>query len=69
MDFSREHFVNDEAFSDFEHGINVFWVELLRLNSTVFILERIGEFPFSLFSETHKVSFFNTVVTNFLERI
>jgi hypothetical protein len=65
MNISREHFVSDNAHTEFQRGIDVFYDELFRFNTTTYILERIFEFPFDLFADIGEVSFFNMIVFNF----
>jgi hypothetical protein len=66
MNFTEEHFVSEEAFAEFEHGKKWFYSELVRLNTTIYILVQLDQFPFTLFSKGENV-FFNIVVWNFFE--
>jgi hypothetical protein len=67
MNISKEHFVSEEAYDEYERGINWFYSELVRLNTTIYIMERISEFPFRLFGEMGRMTFFNMVMSNFLD--
>ena len=66
MQVSREHFVSDEAFAEYERGINWFYSELVRLNMTIYMMEHISKFPFRLFSSSDDL-FFSLVMGNFLD--
>ncbi|NDJ76325.1 MAG: hypothetical protein GYB65_08695 [Chloroflexi bacterium] len=66
MNATENHFVSLEAFAEYENSINWFYSELVRLNTTVYILEQIFDFPLDLFG-FHYSPFFRMLIDNFMQ--
>jgi len=52
---------------EYQKGIDFFFDELVKLNTNIFIIKKILEFPFDIFSSPGENIFFSTVVWNFYE--
>lgn len=52
---------------DYENGIGFFYSELVTLNTNIFIINKIREFPFDLFCTPDDRIFFSMVINNFFE--
>lgn len=52
---------------EYEKGMEFFYLQLVHLNTTIYIVDRILKFPLRLFVEPDKTIFFNMVVRNFLD--
>lgn len=50
----------------YERGMKVFYLQLVHLNTNIFILQRIANFPFGLLSTPEESIFFRMVLENFV---
>jgi len=65
MNVTRDDFVSEAAFEEYERTIQLFYAQLTYLNTTIYIMERIAEFPWSLFGELNRMTtFFHLVMVN-----
>jgi len=55
------------SIDEYQKVINFFWDELTKLNTNIFIINKIFEFPFNLFCSPGETVFFSSVVWNFYE--
>jgi len=55
------HVLQASSLSKYQSDISYIWGELYRLNSNLFVLERILQFRSDLFLEPMKMNFFNLV--------
>lgn len=55
------------SIEEYQTVINFFWDELVALNTNIFIINKIFEFPFDIFSSPGETVFFSRVVWNFYE--
>lgn len=55
------------SIDEYQKNINFFWDELTKLNTNIFIIKKIFEFPFGLFCSPQNTIFFSTAVWNFYE--
>jgi hypothetical protein len=62
-----EDVIKEQYFKDYKKSLEIIWWELVRLNSTVFILNKLTDFPFKIFIPQGKDLFFNLVYHNFIE--
>ncbi len=51
----------------YKKNIDFFWDELTKLNTNIFIIKKIDEFPFVLFCSPEDTIFFSRVFWNFYE--
>lgn len=69
-DFSRLN-VNDvlekSSIGEYQENMNFFWFQLTKLNTDIFILKKISEFPFGIFCSHQDTIFFSRVGWNFFE--
>jgi len=49
---------------EYKQGMRLFYFELVNLNTNVYIMEKINEFPFKLFCSPTNTIFFSTVIKN-----
>lgn len=49
---------------DYKRGMQLFYSELVNLNTNIFIMQKINEFPFKLFCSPNDTIFFTTVLKN-----
>ena len=56
-----------EYLKDYEDGMGFFYSELVTLNTNIFIINKIREFPFDLFCVPDDKIFFLMVINNFFE--
>ena len=55
------------SIDEYKKTIDFFWDELTKLNTNIFIIKKIFEFPFDLFCSPQNKIFFSRVVWNFYE--
>jgi len=56
-----------DSIDEYQKTIDFFWDELTKLNTNIFIIKKIFEFPFDLFCSPEDKIFFSRVVWNFYE--
>jgi len=69
-DFSRlkaDVILKKGSIDEYQKAISFFWNELVKLNTNIFIIKKIYEFPFSIFCSPGDTVFFPMVVENFYE--
>jgi len=65
MNVTKDDFVSKAAFEEYERTIQLFYSQLVYLNTTIYVMERIAEFPWSLFGSPHGMTpFFHIVMNN-----
>jgi len=57
----------DGTLPEYEKGMEFFYLQLVHLNTTIYIVEQILKFPLGLFVEPDKTIFFNMVIHNFFD--
>jgi len=55
------------SIDEYQKTMNFFWDELTKLNTNIFIIKKIFEFPIRLFCSPEDTIFFSRVVWNFYE--
>lgn len=55
------------SIDEYQKTMDFFWDELTKLNTNIFIIKKIFEFPFDLFCPPQNKTFFSSVVWNFYE--
>lgn len=55
------------SIDEYQKTVKFFWDELTKLNINIFIIKKIFEFPFDLFSPLENTIFFSRVFWNFYE--
>ncbi|MFC2169652.1 hypothetical protein ACFLRM_03670 [Acidobacteriota bacterium] len=69
-DFTRLNvnvLLKKDSIDKYQKTMNFFWDVLTKLNTNIFIIKKIFEFPFELFCSPENRIFFSTVVWNFYE--
>lgn len=64
---SAKDVITPEYLKDYEDGMGFFYSELVTLNTNIFIINKIREFPFDLFCVPDDKIFFSMVANNFFE--
>lgn len=59
--------LSEGALLEYEKGMEFFYLQLVHLNTTIYIVDKIMEFPLGLFAEPDKTIFFNMVIRNFFD--
>jgi len=62
-----ESVLSEGALPEYEKGMEFFYFQLVHLNTTIYIVDKILEFPLGLFVEPDKAIFFNMVIRNFFD--
>ncbi|MHA1336269.1 MAG: AbiU2 domain-containing protein [Promethearchaeota archaeon] len=62
-----EEIIKKQYIKDYKNSLEIIWLELVRLNSTVFVLEKLINFPAKIFLPKGKDLFLNLVYHNFIE--
>src|SRR6266852_1627795 len=65
-DRSAEDVVVEGALPEYKQGMEFFYRELVSLNVDLYIVEKILQFPFGLFTPPEKMTFFSRVVDDFI---
>ena len=63
----QEEVINKDHLEDYKNGMNFFFSELVRLNINIYIINKIREFPSSLFCVPHDRIFLSMALNNFFE--
>ena len=66
-DMNVEDIIKTECFDDYRQAMDFFWVQLTRLNSDLFIAEKIARFPFDFFTGPMLPPFFFHAFRNAVE--
>ena len=69
-DFSRlkaNVVLKKSSLDEYQKVMDFFWDELMKLNTNIFIIKKIFEFPFYIFCSPKDTVFFSSVVRNFYE--
>jgi hypothetical protein len=70
IDFSTlgaKEVIREEAFSEYDKGMEFFYLQLVHLNTTIFIADQILKVPLRFFVAPDKTIFFNVVLRNFFD--
>lgn len=59
--------LDEEALQEYQNNITLFYDEIVELNTSIFIWEKIDSFPFLLFSNPMDNIFFPSVTNNILD--
>jgi hypothetical protein len=59
--------IREDAFFEYDKGMEFFFLQLVRLNETIFIADQIVRAPLHFFVEPNKRVFFNVVLRNFFD--
>jgi hypothetical protein len=63
-----EEVLNEDSIVEYQRLIGLFWNQLVKLNTNIFIIKKIHEFPFDIFCTTpEKMTFFSIVIENLIE--
>ncbi len=62
-----ENVIKERRFQEYQRSLELIWWELVRLNSTVYVLEKLINFPVKIFVPKGKDLFLNLVHHNFIE--
>ncbi len=62
-----ENIIKEHYFQEYKKSLEIIWWELIRLNSTVYVLEKLINFPVKIFVPRGKDHFLNLVYQNFIE--
>lgn len=66
--FDPKNVLLEGTFAEYERGMDFFYLEqLVPLNLNIYYVEQIIQFPFGLFTVPEEVTFFRTVVHNFID--
>jgi hypothetical protein len=66
-DMQLEQILKEESLVEYRRGLDFFWVQLTRLHTDVFILQKIREFPWEFFCAPRTPVFFYRAVHNALD--
>ncbi len=64
---NKKDVISPEYLKDYDDGINFFYSELVKLNTNMFIIKKIIEFPLNLFCSLDDRIFLSMVANNFFE--
>ena len=67
LNLNAKKVISPEYLKDYEDGMGFFYSELVTLNTNIFIINKIREFPFDLFCTPDDKIFFSMVINNFFE--
>ena len=59
--------VKSKEFDNYSNELKSIWWEVVRLNSTIHILEQLKDFPFNMFYYSSDNNFFSLVWNNFID--
>lgn len=59
--------IREESFSEYDKGMEFFYLQLVHLNMTIFIADQILKVPLRLFVGPDKTIFFGVVLRNFFD--
>jgi hypothetical protein len=62
-----EEVLEKNSIDEYEKGIDFFYDQLVKLNTNIFIIKKIYEFPFDIFCSPEDKVFFSMVIWNFYE--
>lgn len=62
-----EDIIEKEHYEEYRRSLEIIWWELVRLNSTIFVLEKLTYFPAKLVVQKGKEHFLNLVFKNFID--
>lgn len=65
--WSPENVIKPKYLKDYKNEIDGLWHEVVLLNSNLFILEKLMEFPFKLFFHERELHFWNLTISSFFE--
>jgi hypothetical protein len=65
--FDAKNLLIEGALPEYEQGMKFFYLQLVRLNTTIYIVDQILNIQLDLFVELDKTVFFKTVVRNFFD--
>jgi len=67
LNLDAKEVISPEYLKDYEDGMGFFYSELVTLNTNIFIINKIREFPFDVFCAPDDKIFFSMVINNFFE--
>lgn len=62
-----EEIIEEQYFEEYKKSLETIWWELVRLNSTIYILNKLSEFPARLLLPQGKDHFLNLIFKNFID--